>query len=65
VASVAEAVEAAQTGFAVLPWSEVGPEGEDELARAAVTVRCLQPADGGLAESSEEADLIAVCGRAY
>ncbi len=65
VASIPEAVEAAQTGFAVLPWSRVGPGGEDELARAAVTVRCLQGPDGRLADGAEEPDLVAVCGRAY
>ncbi|MDQ6617165.1 MAG: proline--tRNA ligase [Actinomycetota bacterium] len=65
VGSVEEAVEAAQTGFAVVPWSALGPEGEDRLAAAAVTVRCLQRADGSLADSTRENDLIAICGRAY
>jgi prolyl-tRNA synthetase len=65
VASVEEAIEAAQKGFAVLPWSSVGLEGEERLAAAAVTVRCLQRPDGSLADGAEEPDLIAVCGRAY
>ncbi|MDQ1370801.1 MAG: prolyl-tRNA synthetase, partial [Acidimicrobiaceae bacterium] len=51
--------------FAVLPWSAVGPEGEDRLATSAVTVRCLQRGDGSLAESAAEDGLIAVCARAY
>jgi prolyl-tRNA synthetase len=65
VASVEEAIEAAQSGFAVLPWSAVGPEGEDRLGEAAVTVRCLQRPDGSLAEGADETDLVAICGRAY
>ncbi|MDQ1368965.1 MAG: prolyl-tRNA synthetase [Acidimicrobiaceae bacterium] len=65
VDSVDEAAVAAQSGFAVLPWSLVGPEGEDRLAASAVTVRCLQRPDGSLADSATEAGLIAICGRAY
>jgi prolyl-tRNA synthetase len=65
VASVDEAIEAAQTGFAVLPWSAVGGEGEDRLASRGVTVRCLQGADGALTESADDPGLMAVCGRAY
>ena len=48
VATVDEAVEAAQTGWARLPWGVVGEEGEDRLATSGVSVRCLQLPDGGL-----------------
>jgi prolyl-tRNA synthetase len=65
VGSVAEAIEAAQSGFAVLPWSDVGAEGEDRLAAAGVTVRCLQGPRGELAEHAAEAGMQAVCARAY
>jgi prolyl-tRNA synthetase len=65
VTSVAEAADGAQGGFAVLPWSAVGPEGEERLATRAVSVRCLQRPDGSLPESADEAGLLAVCGRAY
>ena len=65
VSSVEEAAEAAQHGFARIPWSAVGPEGEDRLAAAAVSVRCLQDGDGGLPDSADAPDLVAVCGRAY
>ncbi|HEX3541266.1 MAG TPA: proline--tRNA ligase [Acidimicrobiales bacterium] len=65
VSSVEEAVEAAQRGFARIAWSAVGPEGEDKLAAAAVSVRCLQDRDGGLPDSADAADLVALCGRAY
>ncbi|MHB1534272.1 MAG: proline--tRNA ligase [Acidimicrobiales bacterium] len=67
VASVAEAAEAVAgaDGFAVVPWSAVGVEGEAELARSGVTVRCLQRPDGSRAESDDEAGLMAVTARAY
>jgi prolyl-tRNA synthetase len=65
VSSVAEAAEAAQRGFAVVPWSAVGEEGETRLATSGVTVRCLQRADGGLPLSDDEPDLVAICAKAY
>jgi prolyl-tRNA synthetase len=65
VDTIEEAIEAAQTGFAVLPWDAVRLEGEARLAGAAVSVRCLQRADGGLAMSEDEPGLLAVCGKAY
>jgi prolyl-tRNA synthetase len=65
VTSVEEAVEAAAGGFAVVPWRAVGPDGEARLAASGVTVRCLQRPDGGLAQSDDEPDLVAVAGRAY
>ena len=64
-ATVAEVREAAATGFARIPWSQLGPEGEGTLAEDAITVRCLQRPDGSLPHSGEESDLIAVCGRSY
>jgi prolyl-tRNA synthetase len=65
VRTLDEAAEAGQSGFAVLPWSAVGPDGERRLAESAVTVRCLLHADGRLAASEDENGLLAVCGRAY
>ena len=65
VASLAEAAEAARTGFARLPWAAVGVEGEARLAQDAVTVRCLQRADGTLPEYPDEPDLVAVVARSY
>jgi prolyl-tRNA synthetase len=63
--SIDEVVEAAQTGFARVPWSAIGVEGESTLAQSAVTVRCLQRADGSVPESDDEPDLVAYCARAY
>jgi len=65
VATVDEATEASKTGWARLPWSAVGEDGEDKLATASVSVRCLQAADGSLPEASQEDDLVALVGRAY
>jgi prolyl-tRNA synthetase len=65
VTSVAEAVEASSTGWARLPWSEVGSNGEAELNTHGITVRCLVRADGGVPDSEDEPDLVALVGRAY
>ena len=63
--SDAEAIEAAATGFAVVPMSAVGDAGEDELNAAGVSIRCLQTADGGLPRSGDDAGVVAIVGRAY
>jgi prolyl-tRNA synthetase len=66
VSDLSEAIEAGATGFARLPWSALGPEGEARLAAEGISVRCLQGPDGGLAsELADEASLVAVVGRAY
>jgi prolyl-tRNA synthetase len=65
VTTLAEAAEAAQDGFARVPWSAVAEEGETTLGTGGVTVRCLQRADGGLALSAAEPDLVAYVARAY
>jgi prolyl-tRNA synthetase len=66
VASVDEALEAAQSGFAHLPMAAVGEEGETALNEAGVTVRCLLGAGGGLPGADAPDDtLTAVVGRAY
>jgi prolyl-tRNA synthetase len=65
VATVEEAVEAAATGFARLPWAAVGTEGEAKLAASAITVRCLQTADGDVPSSDELPGLVAYVGRSY
>ncbi|TML91859.1 MAG: proline--tRNA ligase [Actinobacteria bacterium] len=58
--------EAAQSGFARLPWNLVGEgQGEARLAEKSVSVRCLQRPDGSVPASRDEADLVAVVGRSY
>lgn len=64
--SVAEALEAAQTGFARISWKALGEEGERALYEQAISVRCLQTPDGGVPDAAESADdLVAIVGRSY
>jgi prolyl-tRNA synthetase len=63
--SLEAAAEGAATGFARVPWSLVGPEGEDVLAERSVTVRCLRRPDGSLPATADEPDLVAVVARSY
>jgi prolyl-tRNA synthetase len=59
------AAEAAQSGWARLPWAAVGEDGEHRLAERGVTVRCLQRPDASLPGADDEADLVAVVARSY
>ncbi|HEY0697881.1 MAG TPA: proline--tRNA ligase [Micromonospora sp.] len=65
VDTLAEAIEAAATGWARVPWSAVGPEGENEANGQGVTVRCLLRADGSVPDSQDEPDLVAILARSY
>jgi prolyl-tRNA synthetase len=65
VASLEEAREAADAGWAMLPWDLVGAEGEAELATSGVTVRCLTRDDGSVPGSEDEQGLVAYVARAY
>jgi prolyl-tRNA synthetase len=67
-ADLTEAQEAAATGFAVLPMSALGADGETTLNRAGMSIRCIQSADGGLPAPDDDAadsSSVAVVGRAY
>jgi prolyl-tRNA synthetase len=65
VASVDEALEAAVSGWVSLPYDVVGEEGEDRLATAGVSVRCLQRPDGSLPTEDNERGLTAFAARSY
>jgi prolyl-tRNA synthetase len=65
VGSIPEAIEAAATGFARLPWSLIDADALAALKAEAVTVRCLQDPDGGVATSDDDPDSIATVGRSY
>jgi len=65
VATIDEAVEAAATGWARIPWAALGDEGEATLAQHAVTVRCLLAADGSVPADDTSADVVAVVARSY
>lgn len=63
--TIDQAREASQTGVARLPWDKVGVPGEDDLATAGLTVRCLQRGDGTLPETDDDAEALAYVARAY
>ncbi|MFG1620624.1 proline--tRNA ligase [Kribbella sp. NPDC049227] len=65
VSTVDEALEAAATGWASLPYDVVGEDGEDRLATAGITVRCLQRPDGTLPTEDSESGLTAIVARSY
>jgi prolyl-tRNA synthetase len=64
-ASLEEAVEAAGSGWARMPWSMVGTEGETRVNTEGVSVRCLVRPDGSVPDSEDEPDLIAYLARSY
>lgn len=65
VNGIDEALDAAQDGFARLAWDLVQGEGETKLKQGAVTVRCLQRADGSIPLHEREADLVAFVAKSY
>jgi len=65
VESLPEAVAAARDGFARIPWAAVGEAGETQLAAEALSVRCLQTADGGVPASADSTDVMAIVARSY
>ena len=65
VASIDEAIEAAETGFARLAWSRVGPTGEAALKVHAITVRCLQRRDATMPLAETEPDLDCIVAKSY
>jgi len=65
VTSVDDAIEAARSGFARLPWKVGDDEAEDRLNKQGVTVRCLQRSDGAVPAQPDEKDLVAIVARAY
>jgi prolyl-tRNA synthetase len=63
VADIDEAIETATSGWVSLPYDAVGEEGEDRLAAAGITVRCLQRPDGTLPAEDGERDQTAFAAR--
>lgn len=63
--SLEEAIAAAQSGFARLPFNLLDESAENELARHAITVRCIQRADGSVPLSEDEPDLFGIVARSY
>jgi prolyl-tRNA synthetase len=65
VSTVDDAIAASVDGWAKVPWSAVGVEGEAKANADGVTVRCLTRADGSVPDSEDEPDLVAYLARAY
>jgi prolyl-tRNA synthetase len=65
VKTLAAAIEAAGDGFARVPWSKVGPDGEAKANEVGVSVRCLTRADGGVPDGEDEKGLVAYLARSY
>ena len=65
VETLDEAIEAAATGCARVPWSAVGVDGEAKANQSAITVRCLVRPDGGVPDSDDEPGMIAILARSY
>ncbi len=65
VETVDAAREAASEGFARIPWSVLGVEGERALAASGITVRCLVRPDGEIPQSDDEPDALALVARSY
>ncbi|WP_022899696.1 proline--tRNA ligase [Humibacter albus] len=65
VDTVADAITAASSGFARIPYASLGESGEDRLASNAITVRCLQTPDGELPSADATEELYAIVGRSY
>ena len=64
-ATIEEAAEITQQGFARIPWSAIGTEGETTLAAKGVSVRCLLRQDNTTPATIDDPDLVAIVGRAY
>ncbi|WP_405588486.1 proline--tRNA ligase [Streptomyces sp. NBC_01190] len=65
VATIGEAAEAAATGWARIPWADLGAEGEAKLAEQGVSVRCLVAEDGSVPLEDNAPGTLAVVARAY
>ena len=65
VTTIDEAMEVGRTGFARIPWSAVGSDGEAALNAKTLSVRCLQRPDGSLPSTADEPGLVAVVARSY
>jgi len=65
VRTLAEAAEAAATGWARMPWADLGAEGEAKLAEQGVSVRCLVAEDGSVPDSEDAPGTLAIVARAY
>lgn len=64
-ATTEEAADAARDAAARIRWVALGPDGEQRLAEAGATVRCLRREDGGFIDDVEGPEVEAIIARAY
>jgi prolyl-tRNA synthetase len=65
VSTLDDAIGAARTGWARVPWAAVGEDGEARANQDAVSVRCLLRPDGSVPDADDEPGLLAILSRAY
>jgi prolyl-tRNA synthetase len=66
VATIDEAAEAAQQGWARIDWATLrADDGEARLREQSITVRCLRGAEGTVPDSEDEPGTVALVGKAY
>jgi prolyl-tRNA synthetase len=65
VKTLEDAKDAAGEGFARIPWRACGRGGEEQLAQAGISVRCLVREDGQPVEGSDAEGVHALLARAY
>lgn len=65
VETLKDAKDAAGEGFARIPWRACGRDGEEQLAQAGISVRCLLREDGRPVEDSDAEGVNALLARAY
>jgi prolyl-tRNA synthetase len=63
--SIDDALDAASDGVARVSWRVCGPDGEDRLAQAGVSVRCLVHEDGRPVDDPDADGVEALVARAY
>jgi prolyl-tRNA synthetase len=64
-ATIEEAAAAARDGVARIRWAALGPDGEQRLAEAGASVRCLRRDDGRFADDIDDPEVEAIVARAY
>jgi prolyl-tRNA synthetase len=65
VPDVSSAIDAAQDGFARLPWRACNEEGERILNAAGISIRCVTTREGTVPDTLDAEDLVAIAARAY
>jgi prolyl-tRNA synthetase len=65
VPDVTSAIDAAQEGFARLPWRACDEEAERRLNAAGTSIRCVTTREGPVPDTLDAEDLVAIAARAY